>query len=85
MLEVADLPDVVALLAPRPFLACGFRDVGDVGAANLAVRFRNALRSPNANQSEYSPETPLDAEKLLAWLERLTASPTGSSPETLHP
>ncbi len=85
VLEVADLPDVVALLAPRPLLACGFRDVRDVATAPLAVRFRNALRSPTANTSEYSPETPLDAEQLLAWLERSKAASPVNPPGALRP
>jgi cephalosporin-C deacetylase-like acetyl esterase len=85
VLEVADVPDVVALLAPRPLLACGFRDVQDADIAPLAVRFRNALRSPTANTSEYSPETPLDAAQLLAWLERSKASPPVNPPGALRP
>ncbi len=69
-LQYADLPDLVALMAPRPVLACGFRDASDPVAATTAVRFRNALHSPVANQSEYSPASPLDAARLVTWLER---------------
>jgi len=66
-----DIADWVVLLGERPLLACQFRDQADPLAAPTAVRFRDALRSPTANRSEYSPETPLDAEHLLAWLRRL--------------
>ncbi|MBL9127755.1 MAG: acetylxylan esterase [Verrucomicrobiales bacterium] len=70
ILTWADIPDLVSLIAPRPLLACAFRDLRDPSTAMLASRFRDRLRTPVANRSEYSPEAPLDAERLLAWLER---------------
>ena len=61
VLEHADIPDLVALVAPRKVLYCGVRDNSE-----HAARFK-AVTSKSGSIS-LEPETPLSSEKLLRWL-----------------
>lgn len=57
-LLTADVPDLVALLAPRPVLFCQPRDAASPGAA----RFEQVTGAAASNQ-------PLDARMLRAWIQ----------------
>jgi cephalosporin-C deacetylase-like acetyl esterase len=61
VLEHADIPDLVALVAPRRVLYCGVRDNSEHIARFKAVTGKLAGIS-------LEPETALSPEKLLAWL-----------------
>jgi hypothetical protein len=62
-LAIADLADVLPLLAPRPFLFANARD----GAADWAVEARERFRRA-AGPAAYRPGQHLDAALLVRWL-----------------
>ncbi len=69
-LEHGDVADIAALIAPRRLLFCQARDNKSPGTTVFRSRFRRVLDSAGPNWADYDPDTPLDARKLLDWLER---------------
>jgi cephalosporin-C deacetylase-like acetyl esterase len=67
-LDVADVPDIAALIAPRRLLFCQARDNHAPGAEALASRLRRVIESAGGNWVRYEPGRQLDGKLLLEWL-----------------
>lgn len=69
-LRVADLPELAALVAPRPLLFCRTRDHRTAAAATpeLVERFRTLAAAPGQSSLRFEPERALDAARLSEWL-----------------
>jgi hypothetical protein len=64
-LEIADVPDIVSLVAPRKLLFCQARDNADPAAAEFRSRFERSLAKDSVR---YEPAKPLDSAMLVKWL-----------------
>jgi len=64
-LETADVPDVIARIAPRPVLFSQARDNEDRGGEALRARFKGIISQPGVR---YEPGKVLDRELLTGWL-----------------
>ncbi len=67
-LQDADLPDIVAQIAPRKLLFCQALDNHAPDAEFLGQRFRRVVESQGKDWVKYDPIHQLDADLLLAWL-----------------
>ena len=65
-LESADIPDVLALVAPRKVLYCQVRD--QQAAGFFRSRFERVADSVAGGWIQYDPSRPLDSAWLLEWL-----------------
>lgn len=63
--DVADLPDVISLIAPRKLLFCQARDNADNDADVLRSRFKRAMVK---DAVRYEPGRSLDARLLMEWM-----------------
>ncbi|MEW5975824.1 MAG: CocE/NonD family hydrolase [Acidobacteriota bacterium] len=68
-LQRADVPDMVARLAPRRVLFCQARDSRAPGWESLVARFRKVVES-GSQWIQYDPDRPLDGILLLEWLRK---------------
>ena len=66
-LLTVDVPDLVALLAPRKVLFCQARDAGVQGTEALVARFRQ-VTAVGGNWLRYAPAQSLDGQTLRGWL-----------------
>ena len=67
VLKGVDVPDIAALIAPRPVL---FRQALDYGTDDAEVlRFHRVTNSSGGNWIRYEPGSPLTATVLLEWLQ----------------
>jgi len=64
-----DVPELVALVAPRKLLFCHARDAGVPGTEALITRFRQVTQAVGGDWIRYSPTQSLDGETLRAWLQ----------------
>ena len=64
-----DMPDLVALVAPRKVVFCHARDASVPGAEALIARFRQVTQAVGGDWIRYSPAQSLDGETLRAWLQ----------------
>jgi hypothetical protein len=67
-LAFADLPDIAALLAPRPLLFCQARDNRAPGIEMAASRFQSVAESEGNGWFRYEPARSIDANLLLEWM-----------------
>ena len=67
-LKTADLPDVLALIAPRRVLFCRPPDAVADGTKTLAARFLQVTGSAGKQWIRYEPDRALDAVLFLDWL-----------------
>jgi cephalosporin-C deacetylase-like acetyl esterase len=70
ILDIADLPDIAALVAPRPLLFCQALDNRAPDADVLVSRFHRVVESTSGGRVTYEPSRPLDARLLLNWLQK---------------
>ncbi len=68
-LRTVDLPDLVALIAPRKVLFCHPKDAGTVGMEALTARFRQVTAAAGSDWIRFMPDRPLDGRLLLEWLQ----------------
>ncbi|MGD0223097.1 MAG: acetylxylan esterase [Terriglobia bacterium] len=64
-----DMPDLVALVAPRKVLFCHARDAGVPDVEPLIARFRQVTQAVGGDWIRYAPAQSLDGETLRAWLQ----------------
>ena len=69
VLLTLDVPDLVALVAPRKVLFCQARDASVPGAEALIARFRQVTTAAGADWIRYAPAQSLDGQTLSAWLQ----------------
>lgn len=69
-LAIADIPDILSLIAPRKLLFCQARDNESLDATVLVSRFQRVLESAGTEWLNYDPSRPLDGKFLLEWLGR---------------
>ncbi|HAM73559.1 MAG TPA: hypothetical protein DCM86_18155 [Verrucomicrobiales bacterium] len=69
VLAVADLPELLTLVAPRPVLFCDARDTAAPDAGVLLSRFRAIHEGSSLQTLRYLPAHPLDSTLLLEWLQ----------------
>jgi hypothetical protein len=69
VLQTVDVPDLVALVAPRQVLFCQARDVGVPGSEALVARFRQVTGAVGGNWIRYAPTQSLDGQTLRGWLQ----------------
>ncbi|MBI2680522.1 MAG: acetylxylan esterase [Candidatus Solibacter usitatus] len=67
-LATADVPDIVALLAPRKVLFCQAGDTQLSDAAAAVARFERVTGTAGQNQLTYEPRRSLDGALLLQWI-----------------
>jgi cephalosporin-C deacetylase-like acetyl esterase len=67
-LAIADMPDVVALLAPRKVLFCQTGDIGTQGVESLMARFERVTGAAGRGSLTYAPRRSLDGAFLLQWM-----------------
>jgi hypothetical protein len=67
-LATADVPDMVALLAPRRVLFCQAGDIQIPDAASLVARFERVITSAGQGSITYAPRRSLDGALLLQWM-----------------
>jgi hypothetical protein len=67
VLKAVDVPDIAALIAPRPVLFCQALDNGT--AAAEVLRFHRVTNSSGGKWIRYEPGSPLTAALLLEWLQ----------------
>jgi len=63
-----DVPDLVALVAPRKVLFCQARDASTPGAEALVARFRQVTAAVGGDWIRYAPAQSLDGGALRQWL-----------------
>jgi cephalosporin-C deacetylase-like acetyl esterase len=68
-LLTVDVPDLVALVAPRKVLFCHARDAAVQGNEALVARFRQVTGAAGGNWIRYAPTQALDGQTLRAWLQ----------------
>lgn len=68
VLSVVDVPDILALVAPRKVLFCQAQDARFAGAEPLAARFRKVVEAAGRNWIQYAPDRSLDGQLLREWL-----------------
>jgi hypothetical protein len=73
VLEMADIADIAALVAPRTMLFCQARDNRASGIEALASRFRHVIASAGNGWLDYQPDRELNGRLLLDWLRRIDA------------
>jgi len=66
VLKAVDVPDIAALIAPRPVLFCQALDNATDDAEVL--RFRRVTTSAGKTWIRYEPGKPLTSALLLEWL-----------------
>jgi hypothetical protein len=64
-----DVPDLVALVAPRKVLFCQARDVKVPGSEALVARFRQLTGAVGGDWIRYAPAQALDGRTLQGWLQ----------------
>jgi cephalosporin-C deacetylase-like acetyl esterase len=64
-----DVPDLVAMVAPRKVLFCHARDAGLPGTESLVARFRHVTEAVSGDWISYAPTQLLDGETLRSWLQ----------------
>ncbi len=64
-----DVPDLVALMAPRKVLFCQARDASVPGSDAPVTRFRHVTESVGGDWMRYAPAHSLDGETLREWLQ----------------
>jgi len=64
-LKIADVPDVISLIAPRRVLFCQARDIGDRDGEMLRSRFQRLM---GRDWLWYEPAKQFDARVLVEWL-----------------
>lgn len=64
-----DVPDLVALVAPRKVLFCQAPDAGAPGSEELVTRFRQVIGAVGGKWIRYAPTQPLDGTALREWLQ----------------
>lgn len=64
-----DVPDLVALVAPRKVLFCQARDTAVPGTEALVARFRQVTGAVGGDWIRYAPAQSLDGETLRSWLQ----------------
>ncbi len=69
VLQTVDVPDLVALVAPRQVLFCQARDVGVPGSEALVARFRQVTGAVGGNWIRYAPTQLLDGQTLRGWFQ----------------
>ena len=67
-LRTLDLPDIVALAAPRKVLFCHPKDAGADGTKALAARLLQVTSSRGREWFRYEPARALDSALLLEWI-----------------
>ena len=67
-LTSVDVPDILALVAPRKVLFCQAHDAQAPNAETLRVRFRQVLKAAGGNWIRYAPDQPLDIRLFSTWL-----------------
>ena len=67
-LSIMDVPDILALVAPRKVLFCQVRDAKSQGAEALGARFREVVGAAGGNWIRYAPDRSLDGQFLREWL-----------------
>lgn len=68
-LLTVDVPDLVALVAPRKVLFCQAPDAAVRGNEALVARFRNVTGAVSGNWIRYAPAQALDGQTLRGWLQ----------------
>jgi cephalosporin-C deacetylase-like acetyl esterase len=68
-LLTVDVPDLVALVAPRRVLFCQARDAAAAGNAALLARFRQVTAAEGGDWLRYAPGQSLDGQTLRGWLQ----------------
>lgn len=68
-LLTVDVPDLVALVAPRKVLFCQARDAGVQGTEALVARFRQVTGAVGGDWIRYAPAQSLDGQTLRVWLQ----------------
>ena len=68
-LVTLDVPDLVALVAPRKVLFCQARDAGAPDSEALAARFRQVTGGAGAGWIRYAPTQSLDGRVIREWLQ----------------
>jgi cephalosporin-C deacetylase-like acetyl esterase len=68
VLKTLDLPDIVALIAPRRVLFCHLKDAAAEATKVLSARFLQVTASRGEGWIRYEPERALDGNLLLEWL-----------------
>jgi len=63
-----DVPDIVALIAPRKVLFCQAQDAKSLNAQALTARFRQIAKAAGAHWIDYAPDQTLDIPLLSKWL-----------------
>ena len=67
-LASVDVPDIVALIAPRKVLFCQAQDAKSLNAQALTARFRQIAKAAGAHWIDYAPDQTLDIPLLSKWL-----------------
>ena len=67
-LASVDVPDIVALVAPRKVLFCQAQDAKSLNAQALTARFRQIAKAAGAHWIDYAPDQTLDIPLLSKWL-----------------
>ncbi len=67
-LRTLDLPEIVALVAPRKVLFCRPKDAGAEATKALSARFLQVTSSRGKGWIRYEPARVLDAALLLEWI-----------------
>jgi cephalosporin-C deacetylase-like acetyl esterase len=70
VLKTLDLPDILALIAPRKVLFCRPKDAAAEATTVLAARFRQVAASRGKDWIRYEPGRALDGALLLEWLQQ---------------
>ena len=73
VLLTMDVPDLVALVAPRKVLFCEARDANVPGSESLVARFRQVTGAVGGDWIRYAPTQSLDGQTLRAWLQSVGA------------
>jgi cephalosporin-C deacetylase-like acetyl esterase len=68
-LLTVDVPDLIALVAPRKVFFCQARDAGVPGSEALVARFRQVTGAVGGGWIRYAPAQLLDGLTLRAWLQ----------------
>ena len=69
-LLTVDVPDLVALVAPRKVLFCQARDNAAPDSEAFVARFRQVTEVVGGNWIRYAPTQSLDGQTLLGWFQK---------------